>query len=125
MDATTEKTVAIKSVLLLIAGILGVLYAIYLVVYFTGANAGAGDSAEMVGVGIATALVMPHMLCTVVAVVFNVIAWVLSKRAFALVAGILYAVAAVLFIAYAPFVLVQMVLCFVGFAKLPKVAPRS
>jgi hypothetical protein len=44
----------------------------------------------------------------------------MGKRAFALVAGILYAVAMVLFLAYFFFVLAQMILCFVAYAKMPK-----
>lgn len=107
-----------KSVLLLIAGILGLAYAIYLVVYFAGANTSAEGVGEALGAGIATAMVTPHMICTVIAVIFNVLGWAMNKAGFALVAGILYAVAAVLFVTYAMFVVVQMILCFIGYAKL-------
>lgn len=110
-----------KSVLLLISAILGVLYAIYIVVYFAGAGAGAANSAEAVGIGIASVLVMPHMICAILAAIFNVLGWAMNKRAFALTGAILYAVAAVLFPIYALFVLVQMILSFVGFAKLKKI----
>lgn len=41
----------------------------------------------------------------------------------ALVGGILYAAALVLFLMYAPFVVVQMILCFVAFARM-KQAPQ-
>lgn len=111
-----------KSVLLLIAAILGLAYAIYIVVYFAGVSGNAQSTGEAIGAGIATALVMPHMICTIVAVVFNILGWAMNKAGFALVAGILYAVAAVLFFAYAMFVVVQMILCFVGYAKLHKAA---
>ena len=54
--------------LLLISFILGAAYLIYSAVYWTGA-AGSGDNAaEQIGAGIATALVMPHLICTVIAV---------------------------------------------------------
>ena len=43
-----------------------------------------------------------------------------GRRAFALTAGILYAVAMVLFPVYFFFVLIQMILCFVAFAKMSK-----
>ena len=46
----------------------------------------------------------------------------MNKAAFALTAGILYAVAMVLFPVYFFFVIVQMILCFVAFAKMRKQA---
>ncbi len=46
--------------------------------------------------------------------------WALSSRGFALTGAILYAVAAVLFPLYAMFVLIQMILSFIGFAILKK-----
>lgn len=109
-----------KSVLLLISAILGVLYAIFIVVYFVSAGAGAKSNAEALGIGIAAMLVMPHMICAVLAAIFNVLGWALSKRGFALTGGILYSVAAVMFPLYALFVLAQIILSFVGFAKLKK-----
>lgn len=109
-----------KSVLLLIAAALGIIYAVYIVSYFTGANSSTGDTAEAIGAGIATALVMPHMVCACLAAVFNVIGWAMSHRGFALTGGILYAVAAAMFPVYAMFVIVQAVLSFIGFAKLKK-----
>lgn len=44
----------------------------------------------------------------------------MKKRGFALAGAILYAVATILFIPYFMFVIVQMILSFVGFAKLKK-----
>lgn len=115
-QATQKKK---KSVLLLISAILGVLYAIYSVTYWMGASAGV-SGAEAVGAGIATVLTMPHTICAVLAAIFNVLGWAMSSRGFALTGAILYAVAAFLFPIYAMFVLVQMILSFVGFAKLKK-----
>lgn len=114
-----------RNKLLLVALILGVAYLAYSLWYWFGggaASAVGSDSASQAGAGIATMLVTPHLLLTVVAVIFNALAFFMSKRAFALVAGILYAVAMVLFIAYALFLIVQMVLCFVAYAKMPKKA---
>lgn len=53
---------------------------------------------------------------------FNALAWALSSRPFALTSGILYAVSMVLFPMYFMFVIIQTVLSFVGFARLPKTA---
>ena len=94
-----------KSKLLLAAAILGAAYFIYLISYFTGA---IGE----------TALVTPHMICVGIAAIFNWIGWAMSVRWGALVAGILYAVSIVLMPIYFMFVIIQMILCFVGFAKL-------
>lgn len=109
-----------KSMCLLIAWILGAVYVLYLFSYFAGANANTADAAEAIGAGIATALVMPHMIVTLLAVIFNILGWAMNKRGFALTGGILYAVAMVLFPLYFFFVIVQMILSFVGFARLKK-----
>ena len=112
-----------KSVLLLISAILGVLYAIFIVTYFAGVGSGADGAAEAIGAGIATMLVMPHMICAVLAAIFNVLGWGMSSRGFSLTGAILYAVADVLFPVYAMFVLIQMILSFIGFARLKKLNP--
>ena len=66
-------------------------------------------------------MVMPHMVCVGVAAIFNILGWALNNRAFALVGGILYAVSMVFMFIYAFFVIVQMILSFVGFANLKKI----
>lgn len=104
---------------LLVSFVLGVLYAIYIVAYFNGAIGGS-EGAEQAGAAIATALATPHMICTVLAVIFNGLGLFMNKRGFALTGGILYAVAIVMFIPYFMFVIVQMILSFVGFAKMKK-----
>lgn len=109
-----------RSVLLLIAAIIGVAYILYSISYWTGANSGSTDTATAVGAGLATALVFPHLICTGLAVVFNILGWAMSHRGFALTAGILYAVAMILFPFYFMFVLIEAVLCFIGFARLKK-----
>lgn len=109
-----------KNKLLLVALVLGVAYLIYSIVYWGGANTSStGDSAQA-GAALATVLVMPHLALTVLAVIFNALGFFMSKRAFALTAGILYTVALVLFPPYFMFVIVQMILCFVAFAKMKK-----
>ena len=110
-----------RSVCLLISAIHGIAYAIYLVVYFTGINVATTGSIEAISSGLATAMVMPHMVCVVVAAIFNILGWALNNRAFALVGGILYAVSMVFMFIYAFFVIVQMILSFVGFANLKKI----
>lgn len=103
---------------LLIAFILGVLYLIYSAFYWSGTAGSGADSAEQLGSSIATALVMPHLVMTVLAVIFNALGLFMRKRGFALTGAILYAVAMVLFPLYFMFVIIQMILSFVGFAKM-------
>ncbi|MGL6187084.1 MAG: hypothetical protein ACRC1T_17070 [Clostridium chrysemydis] len=105
---------------LLISGILGALYAIYLISYF-GSGMTSSDSSEQIGATIATALVTPHMILVVLAAIFNWVSYFTNKRGFALTAGILYSVAGVVFLMYIPFVIPSIVLSFVGFANLKKI----
>ena len=107
-----------RSVLLLISGILGLCYVIYLISYFGGGLATSSSNAALVGAGLAATLVAPHMICVVLAVVFNISAWYGNVRWAALVAGILYAVAMVCFVLYAVFVIVQTILCFIAYARM-------
>ena len=106
-----------RSKLLLASAILGTLYLIYLISYFTGSMA-ATDGAALVGGAIATAMVTPHMLCVGLASLFSWIGWGASLRWAALVAGILFAVSILCMFLYALFVALQMIFCFVAFAKM-------
>ena len=108
-----------RSKLLLIAAIIGTAYAIYLVSYFVG-EVSSSSGNDQVAAGLATALVMPHMAFSWLAVIFNWLGYILKLRWAALVAGILYAVAMVLFFVYFMFVIVEMILCFVAYAKMKK-----
>ena len=108
-----------KSKALIFSAILGVAYSIYLIVYFSGAMSGSG--AEALGGAIATALVTPHMICVVLAAIFNTIGALANKSGFALTGAILYCVGGVLFIAYIFFVIPMIVLSFVGYSKVKKI----
>lgn len=113
-----------KSKLLLASAILGTLYMIYLIVYFAGGISGS-EGADSISAGIAAALVTPHAICVGVAVVFNWLGWALKARWGALVAGILYAVSIVFMFLYAPFVVLEMIFCFVAFGKMKKKAAEA
>ncbi len=106
-------------ILMFIAVVLGIAYLIYSFTYWASANTVSAD-AEQIGAGIATMLVFPHLIMTTLAVIFNAIAFVMYHRGFALTSAILYAVAMVLFPAYFMFVIVQMILMFVAFARMKK-----
>lgn len=100
---------------LLAALIIALLYLVYSLFYW-GQAAGVEDGAQALGASIATVMVMPHLVCTLIASTFNVLGMLLNRRAFALTAGILYAV--VLFPMYFFFVVVEMILCFIAFARM-------
>lgn len=114
-----------RSWALIISAVLGLAYSIYIVTYFSGLLNADQSGAEFAGSAIATALVTPHMVCVVLATIFNIIAALGNKRGFALVGAILYCVAAVVFLMYALFVLPSIVLSFIGYARLGKLNKTS
>lgn len=115
-ESTIKKK---KSKLSLISWILSLLYLIYLIFYF-GESMGNTTGPEQAGVAIATALVFPHMLAVGIGLIFNMIGYFLNNRAFILVGAILYSVSILLFMMYFMFVVVQMILSYVAFAKMKK-----
>ena len=96
----------------LIGSVLTVLYAIYIMSYF------GGIFMETLGGFLASALVMPHMVCVVLAAVFSCVGFFARKRWATLTSAILLTVAATLFLKYAPFVVVQAVLLFVSYVRM-------
>ncbi len=106
---------------LLISGIIGLLYSIYIISYFSGNMANTKDSAELVGGAIATALVTPHMILVVLATIFNWVGYFTNKKGFALTGAILYTVGGVMFLLYFIFVIPSLVLSFVGTSNLKKI----
>lgn len=105
---------------LLISLIIGACYALYSASYWTGANSGNSDVATQLGAGIATALVTPHLVCTGLAVIFNALSVFMRSRGFALTCAILYTVALVTFPMYFMFVIIEMILSYIGFATMKK-----
>ena len=98
--------------------IIGGLYLIYLVSYFTGANTGAGDEAEQVGAAIATALVLPHMFFVILAVIFNAVAFFVNAKWSMITSLVMYCVAAVMFLIYAPFLIPNIILASIAIGKI-------
>jgi hypothetical protein len=98
------------------ATIIAFAYGIYAIVYWAGTNSSTTDSAEAVGAGIATLLVLPHLLVTWLGIIFGVIGFFMRKTGLQLTAAILYAVGAVLFLLYAVFLIPSIVLGFIGYS---------
>jgi len=103
-----------KNQLLFISFILGLVYALYIVSYFLGIGAASVSGA------LATALVTPHMLFVVLAVIFNGLGYFKNKRSFALLGAIFYAISIFLFMYYFMFVILQTILSFIGVFQLSK-----
>jgi len=107
------------------ATLVAVAYGIYAIVYWVGTNTSTTDDAEAIGAGIATVLVLPHLLVTWLGIVFGLIGFFTRKTGFQLTAAILYSVGAVLFIIYAIFLLPSIVLGFVGYSSQKKINASS
>jgi hypothetical protein len=110
-----------RSIVLLLAWIIGLAYAIYIVTYFAGSIAAQNDPVDGAATVFAAALVLPHMVVTFLAVVFNFLGWFFQWRWSALTGGILYGVAMLLFLLYFWGVAVEMILSFVGFAQMKNI----
>ena len=95
-----------------IGTILTVAYAVYIVNHF--GNASMENAAGF----IATALVMPHMICVALAAVFSLVGFFARKRWGMLTAAILMSVSAVVFPTYAMLVIVQAVLMFITYVSM-------
>ncbi len=110
-----------RSTCLLIAAIVGFVYSFYIMWYVVHDNAVAaqsGETAYALGIAMGTVLLLPHMILSVVADMFNIVGWAANSRGLALTGAILYSLAAAEFPLYIPLVLVQLVLSYVGFVRL-------
>lgn len=103
------------------AALIGLLYGIYLISYWSRTLATAEDDAEVIGAGIATALVLPHMLITWLAVIFGIIGFFTRKAGLLVTAAILYCVGALFFLLYAAFLIPSIVMGFIGYSVQKKI----
>lgn len=92
--------------------LLTVLYALYIVSYFS--QAGTTN----LGGAIATAIVTPHMVCVAIAAVMSIVGFFGKARWAFLTCGILLVVAAVVFLTYAMLVVVQAILAFIAYSRM-------
>ena len=115
MELTKQK----RSKLLLVSWILSALYLLALIVYISTYD-GASSGAEQAGAALAFTLMFPHLVAVAVGLLFNILGWALHRRGLALTGGILYTVAMVLFPLYFFFVIIQVILSFVGYSKMKK-----
>lgn len=105
-----------RSKVVFVSLVLGVAYLIYIASYFFGLSAST-EGSEQVGAVLATALVAPHMFILLLAVIFNLISFLGTKKWACITALVLYCVSALVFLAYALFLLPMIILSAVGISK--------
>ena len=109
-----------RSIILFISAILGLAYCVYIIIYVTDL-VGAVEGAERIGAYIASLLAWPHIICVVLATIFNSLSFFLNSRGFAITAGVLYSVGAFLFMIFLVYLVPMIVLSFVGVANVTKI----
>ena len=117
-----------RSKILLAAVIIGVISLAYTWSYIYNSVDGlimeSSYSAKSLGTSIAMMLVLPHQVLATLGLLFSIIGYAANRRWGALVAGILYSVALVAMPAWFYFVVLQLILCYVAYAKMPRMARR-
>lgn len=103
----------------MISWIIGSAYAVYLLAYFGSTIGGSTDTAEAVGAALLLLMSHRYHLC-LSGSYFHILSWAANIRWAALCGGILYSVALILFLPYFLFVVAEIVLFFIGFAKMKK-----
>lgn len=111
-----------RNTLAFVGTAIALVYAIYIISYISGANSSTTDDAEAAGAAIATLLALPHLLITILGVIFGLLGFFLRKAALTLVAAILYAVAAVFFLIWGWMLIPSIVLGFVAYSQQKKSA---
>lgn len=108
------------NVLLFISFILTLLYLAYTLIVWVGTMMNSSSEAIALGAGLAIIFVFPHYLLTFMGFIFNGLGLFLNKRGFALTGAILYSVAILILPIYFIFILVPMILSYIGFAQIKK-----
>ena len=108
------------SVCALISFIIGILYLIYSFFYWTDLSTSSSDVFEAVGNGLAFTVILPHLIATAVAVLLNALGCFMKRSGIVLAGAILYCVALLLMPIYFMFVVIEIVLSFVAYARMSR-----
>lgn len=127
-DSGLKGFITSRNILLLISLILALIYVIAQIANVNSASNALStanpETAEELGYSIGTAigvgLLMPNIILTSIAVIFNAVAWFMSAKWATLTAAILYVVGGVLGFSNFFFLLPSLILCFVAYAKMKK-----
>ncbi len=104
----------------LVSMILGILYSIYAVSYWLTDITDPMDTPEVVGANIARLLILPHLLLALIGTLMNILGYFLNSKGFILTGAILYTVSLVVFPFYFMFVMLQMILSYIAYARMGK-----
>lgn len=115
---------SVYSIPLLISLFIGIAYLIYSAFYWSTALS-AVDGSLSIGSGIALLAVLPHLIFSALAVLFNLLGFCIKNKWLALTDAILYTVSAVLFPLYSIFVVAEAILSFVAFGTMSKPRLKS
>ncbi len=118
-----EQTVPVKkkkSMLSLVALILGVLAIIIEFTAASGSMNSASSDAEQVGAAIGLAIVLPSVIMLIIAVILNLIGFLVNNKVLTLISAIFYTLAFFLFFLWGFVAIPSMVLQFVAYAKMKK-----
>lgn len=107
-----------RSILLLLSWVLTIGYLIVLLISFS--YVGKGTETGPLAQGLVFIIMIPHLIVVLLALIFNILGWALKSRGFALTCAILYTVGMVFFPPFFYFLLIQMILSYVGFALTKK-----
>lgn len=108
---------------IIISLVLSLAYLIYCAYYWQASASEVADLAGQIGFSLAKVAAMPHIIAVAVGFVFNAAGVALPNRWMILVAAIVYVIALILFPLYFMFVILQIILSFVGFGLM--VSSRS
>lgn len=120
MAVKIDNDIIRKRVFTIIAFLIALAYVIYCICYWSPVLMYDGAVGAL-----AFQLVLPHLICTVVGLVFTALALFLGKPWWDLAGGILFVVALVLFPAYWIFVVLPALFCFLGFARMRRQEQRA
>lgn len=103
---------------LLISLLCGVIYCAFLSIRYYDGIAKADTIVEAVNAEGMAILIAPHLILMILGVVFNALGYLQNHVEFALISFLLYVVSAILFLLYAPLVLVEIISSFIGYRML-------
>lgn len=109
------KKMQVHRIIYIVCAVISLLYCIYSIWYVFDTTSNVEGSAEAIGVGIAVYLAIPHLLVMFVGTLVNWFAAILTNKGCALASAILYTVAIFLMPVWFMFVIIQMILMYVGF----------
>lgn len=105
----------IAEILLKMSAILGTLYLIYIGYVFYSTYQESTGVFFNIGVHLAFTYIMPHLICTIIAVILNIISVYVDNNALILISAILYTIAMVLLYMTFFFLILSTILMYIAF----------